>query len=1425
MSSHYPIYKPTPPEEAYGIYLLQTVFHLHPQDPHFRISGRIAVPFLSKSGINRLILRNIWQAVDPENIGSLLSPVQFHLVLRLTALAQAGDLGEALAAAFHIRQTPVAAIHFCLKHTLDKILQFAQFEGIEVPSLEQLHHIYTQSRLLPTPALSSSSSITPISVPSQPPVPPTTITDTNTATHNHSETSVPVSLNPSLGGFSSSSSTPRHVATTSIDDAFGELIEVQDAPLPSLGAWSSAVEPVAEAPTLSAGESLEKSADAVPDTSTETEIQFTTSAEGGQEIIPDPFSSETINFVASTISTLPVVVSEEDVDEFGSFGSATPAVLDNPWASPEVSSWTPPEDTFGTLTSVAAPTSTPMTALSDDPFASCEIPATASTTAAEVNMSHENTTSASSTTAASTHVDVDDDPFASCEVPSLAFTSLAVANDDTVMSGQPISEPINDSTFDTFPTSVTPVAGSLHVAANDEFGSFGSALQPSNLNSSGDDPFAVCETPAVLSSNVVLEDEEDFASFTSASAPVVLLPTLNATEESNDMHHDIVERDDESFGDFGGASEPYTVATSDDPFATCDVPKASLTEGIKMDDTFAPMSGSPLQFASVTTSDNNATFGDIPILQTLAAPDVDAFGSFGSAPQAINEQGVDDDPFASCDIPPENEETAEDFASNTCESALIPKVESEDSLVAMFAAEALAEESSTPGVNSTSEAPMVSQVSHISPFPLESAGEFNSHGIASEATPAPESEDLFSTYTSQTPFDAFGSFSNAAMPSSSEDLDDPFAVCNPPASTMSLQNTFVNADLPGNPTQVADPIGEDLPGLTSHMDVSAVYNEDSSDNQVNNNSDMNKPANAPEEETIATNTFEREDKFSTFTGATPFPQIPSIQPNELHEPQDVTTEAASKVADHDVPLQSEILQSHDDFLPTNDEKVNQNLQLETNLSLNEDTSSFNDPFSALGDSNLPKYELPLFQSYDDRKPDAPNEYTIMDTYAEHPSNTLVEDDDDFGDFSDFVQSSTEPVSVQSPFDTDHDPSAAKIVDQDDHTHTNGDAIQSSINDTNVADHAHGGIATTVEGTEQTATSFDDFGDFEAAIETEDANLPKQGDPHHLSVEQVSTDDFDDFGDFSDFESATQLPETNTIPTDGDTNGQVGFASTSSGIGDSMVTHMKKEEEKQRNAIDKERQHYLHTINALSIQIPEVFRLQFGAAKSQVDFAECFESNIGYEGALSEDSKRRCERCISLMNIISGQQSRLASTYWKQAIDVVKSDLKHGSFVFEEALSIPSEERHYVLKDVQCYFYCLAEHVRIVRLIVATIGDILILDSSALFTVDTFASSWRSLAILKDALDVESLWKHIVDMADAMKMSNASFSGDVVDSVVQIRTSSATSTNDRLCYFSLQPIATLQGSSHTTKEITWKKRPFILCIANFLANKCAFYTVN
>jgi hypothetical protein len=254
-------------------------------------------------------------------------------------------------------------------------------------------------------------------------------------------------------------------------------------------------------------------------------------------------------------------------------------------------------------------------------------------------------------------------------------------------------------------------------------------------------------------------------------------------------------------------------------------------------------------------------------------------------------------------------------------------------------------------------------------------------------------------------------------------------------------------------------------------------------------------------------------------------------------------------------------------------------------------------------------------------------------------------------------------------------------------------------------------------------AFGDFSAFEVAsssahvriVHMDEANCVHPSDPHpQFGVSSGSeVEDFESFGEFAD---AIGNQTTSECPTH-------------------VPTTISGEPEIKRVMLIREH------ISRQSDQLPESIRRSLMPPEHHINLEECFDANIGMEIPLSEERQNRAKRCAHLLSLLTIDGCRLASTFWEQSFTIVKNELKTAVLLLEEALSVPSDEKHLTKSALQIFVNGLAEYVRVVRSIVATIGDLLMLDPSAFFTVDTFSSSWQSVPLLHDALEIEIMERH------------------------------------------------------------------------------------
>jgi len=250
-----------------------------------------------------------------------------------------------------------------------------------------------------------------------------------------------------------------------------------------------------------------------------------------------------------------------------------------------------------------------------------------------------------------------------------------------------------------------------------------------------------------------------------------------------------------------------------------------------------------------------------------------------------------------------------------------------------------------------------------------------------------------------------------------------------------------------------------------------------------------------------------------------------------------------------------------------------------------------------------------------------------------------------------------------------------------------------------------------------------------------------------------------------------------------------------------------------------------SIVAHSLELPEVILVKSAMTEDHVNFGDCFDANIGMEVPLTLERKKRALRCLQVMKLLSSSHTKLASTFWAQAMSVARDELTIGISLLQEAAALSTSDLAFVKEKLETYVHGLGEFVRVVRSIVSTIGDLLMLDHSALLTVDTMASSWCSVPLLGSAIEIEDTWKDIEKQSVALNLTSKAETTHPLESLAEIR-SAAIACNETapLCQFTLQPLGRPEKSSSTKTPLSWEGRSFMACTANFLRNKCPFYTV-
>jgi hypothetical protein len=243
--------------------------------------------------------------------------------------------------------------------------------------------------------------------------------------------------------------------------------------------------------------------------------------------------------------------------------------------------------------------------------------------------------------------------------------------------------------------------------------------------------------------------------------------------------------------------------------------------------------------------------------------------------------------------------------------------------------------------------------------------------------------------------------------------------------------------------------------------------------------------------------------------------------------------------------------------------------------------------------------------------------------------------------------------------------------------------------------------------------------------------------------------------------------------------------------------------------DRSIQQLQEEIVSLSTKLPRSFL-------ESADVAKLFDAMVGRQSSLSTDQHRRAQRAVQVLSLMSSSHSKLASEYWEQVMGVARDELTHGKSLLEEASTLSSQEKQLVKHQLEVFVGGLGEYVRATRSMLASFGDMLLLDLST--PLSAANSAWASIPLVRQSLDVEKLWEEVLAKASTLGLQRIT----TLEKLEEIRSKClALCPPATLCNFSLQP---LSPTDHRTTKATvdWGGKKYMACSANLLANKCPFY---
>jgi hypothetical protein len=1434
------IYQATVLEQAYSHFLAQQVFGIPPGNGPIQITGREAVPFLTQSNVDRGVLRSLWSAADPQNVGTLTQITQFQVLLRLVSMAQAGMLGP---------QMTADTVRMMIPQYSSQQLALPTFSSVVIPQQDQLMSSFANfitsnnvQNNAPQTMSSNQGGFWSLSQYSSPPLvgnysatlpaPPTPLSagfGQGPVSHGSFDGGVQQSTNFSNISDTTSLSQQSHVSTNSVSNAFSDLGPSTDVPLPSLINESNIYGNTSMNPsTGTLGVNAGTSATGGNPTLQQGAHDFggfeNSSPTAGNAISTMPVSNA-FN-VLGEIQDAPLPSLDQSVQmnppqqqEADGFGGSENAAQ----AASNYASTMPVSDAFdaqGGSHDASLPTLDQTSQMNppqqqDDDFGDFE---TASPTAASYVPATE-----------------ESDPFGS--LPSSQDAQLP-SLDQAMQMNPPQQE---DDDFGGFETATNIADGNAPVAEeSDPFGPLAgnqdaqlpSLDQAMQINSpqQEDDDFGGFENAAPTAASNVPSAEESDPFGPLAGSHDVPLPSLDQAMQMNLPE----QQDDDDFGGFEDAAPTAASnvpsAEESDPFGPLagsqDVPLPSLDQAMQVhspqqeDDDFGGFEdAAPTAASNVPSAEESDPFGPLAGSQDAPLPSLDAssqmtfpqqqqqqdndeFGGFETvAPTANNAVPIteESDPFG----PLPGKQDAPLPPLDHISQMNAPRQLEDDDFGGFENAAPTDSAGSVPASEADPFGPLASSEDAQLPSLDQSMPMNNQEGL----------EDDFGGFGSAAPTDMnksddFGSFSTAApMQVQEGGFDGPTApdiasATDPnldPFGSMGLQDAPLPSLDQFSPNVVGDveestPVGDndedDFGGFavalvadSQQQDVtrealaSATQQEEDDDfgdfGEAKSTADLGGFEEAPVSNTQVLDIWavetqqEEDDDFGDFDGA------PATE-DFINKAPEIAGESQTQARD-------------DQF----DTAFTSEAPVQPTSGVGAEGDSFGD-FSA--PTNPP-------QSQDSKD----DEWGAFDSGVSTEASATViersiEDADAFGDFS----APSNPPEVQDTEDDEWGAFDSSVAAEPPEQVNSGSGE---------GEDSFGDFRATSKPAEVQDTNDDEWGAFDSGTgSTDNVNSPQTeesvddewGAFDNAGPANSTDDKFDDFSNFQsseeeNFGSNQRAPSISSDDEFGDFGDFDGAGSGKSRIENAM-------QEKVRE---------------LSLQLPESLLRKSGLSGEHVDLGECFEVNIGLELDLDASRRQRVERCMQVLEILTKSDSKLAS-YWEQLFTVVKDELVNGRRILSEAKMLSPDDLKSVKKPLQTMISGFAEYLRVIRSIVASIGDMLMLDDSALLTIDTWASTWCSLAILEKPVAIEQLWKELEKEAVALSQLFAKANDTTSLKMIRRRVFDR-SPSRKLCQLTLVPLSK-QDKGTTTGVVSWQGKDFMACSANILANRCPFYVL-
>jgi len=531
-----------------------------------------------------------------------------------------------------------------------------------------------------------------------------------------------------------------------------------------------------------------------------------------------------------------------------------------------------------------------------------------------------------------------------------------------------------------------------------------------------------------------------------------------------------------------------------------------------------------------------------------------------------------------------------------------------------------------------------------------------------------------------------------------------------------------------------------------------------------------------------------EDDFGGFERTTP-----QVQANE-----DVFGSATDNTNDNTSSARSEVENDVDDFGDFGEAQVSAP-PLDT-ASANIDASTTKNDEDDFGDFGEAQVSAP------------PLDTASMAIDAAENANYIVDTEDDFGDFGEAQVPAPQLVTASTNIDT-----TTKKNDEDDFGDFGEAQVSAPPLDTASMDIDAAANANNTDDTD------DDFGFGDWGSGDWQGQAPEGDESASALVPDILSGGFDAFSDPAPESTAIAATDEQATPTtpNGDNDDEFGsFEAPESGVtqdegSEGFVFVENTESNSQVDAFGDFSSPASESFSAFDSGADEGKIMQ---PKLEEDNADGFGDFSSFDnGAQLEEVKEGSQKSSRSRQELIGSEYANLMEHWASIVSTVKSDVERGQKIIEYiSKTLPSSDRAIIFKSskLQNHVLGLAEFVRVVRCIAATIADVFCLSDN----IDLQAShlpEWNDNPIIADAITIETLWSEINSRVIELGVLPRP---PQLETVVEIRGRANIATVQQktdLCHLTLQPFV---DKPCTQSSVDWNGHKYMACAANLLLHR-------